>query len=164
MAFMRNDVNIMLLLLIVVSVILFTGFSVYYQTSFKKVSEEYQDKLNQLQSVTQELQTQREELNETYSLRLKAETDKNALDEKFQDAAGENDQLKNQNSNLQSDLSSTKANLVEKSAELDATKSLLEQTQIDLVRMTQSRDGYKADLQDVCGDYEAETGNEHRDC
>ncbi|MDP6265645.1 MAG: hypothetical protein QF584_02645, partial [Candidatus Woesearchaeota archaeon] len=76
MSFMKRDVNLGLLILIIVSIVLFSGFSVYYETSFKDVSLEYQEKLEQLSQVTKELVTKRQELNETYSLRVKAEQDK----------------------------------------------------------------------------------------
>jgi len=132
MAFMKRDVNIGLLILIIASIILFSGFSVYYQTTFKGVSLEYQQKLNQLGQVTQELATQKQALNETYSLRKKAETDKEALDVRYNDVRGENERISADNTNLRSEVSSTKSQLGEKTAQLDATKNLLSQTQASL--------------------------------
>jgi len=132
MAFMKRDVNLGLLILIVVSIVLFSGFSVYYQTTFKDVSLEYQNKLNQLGQVTKELSSKRLELNETYSLRVKAEEDKKVLDQRYKDASDENVQLSGDNTNLRSEVSSTKSQLGEKTAELDATKTLLAQTQSSL--------------------------------
>ena len=76
MTFMKKDVNFGLLVLIIVSILLFSGFSVYYQTTFKDVSLEYGEKLEQLSDVTNQLSSKRQELNETYTLRIKAETDK----------------------------------------------------------------------------------------
>ncbi len=165
MAFMRRDVNILLLVLVLVCAFLFTGFSVYYQTSFKNVSLEYQNKLDQLGKVTEELTTQREKLNETYSQRVKAETDRQALDVRYQDVNDENEGLKQDKSNLISDLSSSKKQLSEKTAELDATKRLLETTQNELLSTRVARDKYKRDWEDVCGDYTAlNNGDEHNNC
>lgn len=132
MAFMKKDVNLGLLVLIVVSIILFSGFSVYYQTTFKDVSLEYQNKLEQLGTVTQELSSKRQELNETYSLKLKAEKDRNVLDARYKDISDERDRLDDDNTKLQSELGTTKSSLAEKSAELGATKNLLSQTQSSL--------------------------------
>ena len=73
MTFMKRDVNVTLLALIVASVLIFSAFTVYYQTTFKGVSLEYKDKLEQLTAVTGELAVQKEKLNETYTLRIKAE-------------------------------------------------------------------------------------------
>jgi len=125
MAFMKRDVNFGLLILIIVSIVLFSGFSVYYQTTFKDVSLEYQNKLNQLGQVTKELSAKREELNETYSQRIKAEQDKEVLDQRYKDASDEN-------TVLHSELTSTKVQLAEKKSELGATKTLLSQTQSSL--------------------------------
>ncbi|MBU3896298.1 hypothetical protein KKG36_03245, partial [Patescibacteria group bacterium] len=80
---MKKDVNFGLLVLIIASIILFSGFSVYYQTTFKDVSLEYKEKLEQLSKVTTELSTQKQALNETYSLRIKAEQDKKTLDSRY---------------------------------------------------------------------------------
>ena len=107
MAFMKRDVKLGLLILIIVSIVLFTGFSVYYQTTFQDVSLEYQEKLQQLGDVTQELSSKRIELNETYSLRVKAEQDREVLDVRYKDVSDEN-------SGLRSEILSTKLELAEK--------------------------------------------------
>ena len=132
MAFMKKDVNLGLLVLIVAAVIVFSGFTVYYQTSFRDVSLDYKTKLGQLQQVTKELTTQKKELNETYSSKVKAEQDRKALDSSYREVSDENEQFKNDNSNLRSELSSTKSDLGEKTARLEATQNILAQTQVDL--------------------------------
>src|SRR3989339_845138 len=107
MAFMKKDVNLGLLVLIIAAIIVFSGFTVYYQTSFRDISLDYKTKLEQLQQVTKDLTTQKKELNETYSLRQKAGQDRKALDSSYREVSDENDQLKNDNSNLRSELGST---------------------------------------------------------
>ena len=157
MAFMRRDVNLGLLILIVVSIIVFSGFSVYYQTTFKGVSLDYQNKLEQLGKVTNELATQRVKLNETFSLRMKAEEDRKALDSRYKDVSDENERLESDKDSLQSEVSSTKSQLAEKSAELDATKNLLSQTQSTLSSIRSERDSLRSkrdrledDIKDLC--------------
>jgi chromosome segregation ATPase len=172
MAFMRRDVNLGLLILIITSIIVFSGFTVYYQTSFKDVSLEYKSKLEQLRKVTEELSAKRQELNETYSLRVKAEEDRKALDQRYRDVSDENERLKNDNSNLRSELSSTKSSLAEKKAELDATQILLSQTQANLAAanseissLRSKRDRLQRDLDEVCDAYTALNGGvEHPEC
>lgn len=164
MAFMKRDVNMGLLLIIIASIILFSGFSVYYQTNFKNVSMEYQTKLDQLSKVSEDLANQRQELNKTYSLRVKAEEDRKTLDERYQDVNEENERLRNDNSNLQSEVSSTKSQLGQKSAELESTKSTLDSTKIELVRAEAQRDTYKDRLDDVCDAYTSVAGTEHNKC
>ncbi len=165
MAFMRRDVNMGLLLLIIVSIVLFSGFSVYYQSSFKNVSLEYQNKLEQLSTVSDELTSQKAELNETYSLRLKAEQDRKALDTRYKDVTGENDQLIKDNANLKAEVSNTKNQLADKTAELDATKVLLARTQSDLSSANKQISRLKSDLDDVCDSYTSlNGGTEHDEC
>ncbi len=170
MAFMKKDVNLMLLILIIVSIVLFSGFSVYYQTTFKDISLEYQTKLEQLSKVTKELSTKRQELNETYSLRLKAEEDKKTLDQRYNDARDENERLSADNTNLRSEVSSTKSQLAEKSAELDATKNLLAQTQASLSAanseissLKAKRDNLEGDIDRICAKLVAAGGSDS-DC
>ena len=161
---MRRDVNLGLLLLILAAAVIFSGFSVYYQTTFKNVSLEYQNKLDQLNTVSQELLQQKEELNETYSLRIRAEQDRQALDTQFRDAADENEQLKDSVASLQTELGVTKSDLSSKTAELDATKNLLAQTQTDLDQANTRIAVLKNDLDEVCDDYETVAGSEHDEC
>ncbi|MBW2976557.1 hypothetical protein KY347_03875 [Candidatus Woesearchaeota archaeon] len=158
MAFMRKDVNFGLMILIAVSILLFAGFSVYYQTTFKSVSLEYKDKLEQLSQVTSELASQRQMLNETYTLRVKAEQDKETLDARYNEVRGENENLKDDNTNLRSEVSSVKSQLAEKSAELDVTKNLLSQTQASLSAansqissLKSKADNLEEDVERLCG-------------
>jgi len=165
MSFMKRDVNLGLLILIIVSIVLFSGFSVYYETSFKDVSLEYQEKLEQLSQVTKELVTKRQELNETYSLRVKAEQDKQTLDARYNEVRGENDQLSTDNTNLRSEVSSVKSDLAEKSAQLDVTRNLLAQTQSQLSSAKAERDKYRSRWDTVCDAYTSLNGGvEHDKC
>lgn len=163
MAFMRRDVNLALLLLIIVAILLFAGFSVYYQTTFKDISLEYKTKLEQLQQISGQLAEKREELNETYALRVKAEQDREVLDVRYRDVTDENSRLTTQVSLLQTEVSNAKSELSAKTSELDATKNLLATTQSKLSNAESQRDKYKADLNDVC-DALADAGGSHEEC
>ena len=163
MAFMKKDVNFGLLVLIIISIVVFSAFSVYYQTTFKEVSLEYQTKLEQLGAVTSELATQKQELNKTYSLKTKAEQDRQALDKQYKDVSDEN-------SALRSELIDTKSELAEKSAELDATENLLSQTQASLAAATSEVSSLKSrvsnlkdDIDRICAELIAAGGSDD-DC
>ncbi len=170
MSFMKKDVNLGLLILVVASIILFTGFSVYYQTTFKDISMDYKNKLDNLSKVTQDLATQKQKLNETYSLRVKAEQDIKTLDKNYREINDENEKLNSDNLNLRTEVSSTKSELGEKSAKLEATQSLLTQVQADLATTRSQRDAYKAERDsyhtkrdNVCV-YLTAQGLSHTDC
>ena len=62
---MKRDVNLGLLLLIVAALIMFSGFTVYYQTTFKNVSKSFEIKLKELDQLNTELESKRGQLNET---------------------------------------------------------------------------------------------------
>ena len=153
MAFMKRDVNIGLLILIIAAVVIFSSFSVYYQYTFKNVSLDYQNKLEQLGQVTTELSKQKQELNQTYSLRVKAEQDKNTLDVKYTEVRDENQQLSRDNTNLRLEVTSIKSELGEKTAQLEATQNLLASTQSELSKAESQRDSYKTRLDDVCSTF-----------
>lgn len=165
MAFMKRDVNIGLLILIIAAVIIFSSFSVYYQSTFKNVSLEYQNKLDQLGQITTELSKQKQELNQTYSLRTKAEEDKKTLDVKYTEVRDENQQLSGDNTNLRSEVSSAKSELAEKTVQLEATQNLLASTQSELGSVKAQRDSYKSRLDTLCAAYAPLNGGvEHDKC
>ena len=165
MTFMKKDVNLGLLVLIIASILLFSGFTVYYQTAFKDVSLEYQTKLEELGKVTQELTTRKQQLNKTYSLKVKAEQDRKTLDQIYKDVSGENENLKADNADLSAEVSSTKSELGEKTAQLETTQDILSQTQAELESTKAARDSYKTKWNAVCNDYKTlNAGVDHSKC
>ena len=93
MAIMKRDVNLGLLLLIAAALLMFSGFTVYYQTTFKNVSKSFEIKLNELEGVSKELEAKRGQLNETsVQLQLKKQKEE-SLSEQYVDVKSERDQL-----------------------------------------------------------------------
>ena len=89
MAAMKRDVNLGLLLLIVAALLMFSGFTVYYQTTFKNVSKSFEIKLRELEGVSNELEAKRGQLNETnVQLQLKKQKEED-LSKKFTDVRSE---------------------------------------------------------------------------
>ena len=126
MAFMRRDVNLGLLLLIAAALLMFSGFTVYYQTTFKNLSTTYKNQLNELDKVTKDLEAKRGLLNQT-STQLQLNTQKQQdLSKQFVDIKGERDQLVDDKNKLTADLTSTKATLAQTQASLTQTQSNLE--------------------------------------
>ena len=165
MAFMKKDVNVVLLVLIVVAILVFSGFTVYYQTTFRDVSLEYKNKLEQLQKVTSDLSAQKQQLNETYALRVKAEKDKKALDQSYKDLSDERNQLESDKATLETELITTKGDLAEKSAQLQSAQNQLASTVAELGIVKAQRDNYKADLAEVCDAYTVKNGGVlHEEC
>ncbi len=133
MAVMRRDVNIGLLLLIVATVIMFSGFTVYYQTTFKNISESYEAKLDELTKVTSDLELKRSLLNET-SLQLTVRQQReDELNQKYSDVRNERDTFENDKNKLTVELTQTKTELASSQSEVAQTKSKLASTESKLV-------------------------------
>ena len=123
MAYMKRNVNFGLILLIVATLLLFAGFTVYYQITYAGLSEEYQTKINELDALTASLLAEKTKLNETsYQLKIKAEREED-LSSKYDDMKSIKEQLERDKALLQEELSDTKSDLAQKSAELTATKN-----------------------------------------
>ena len=132
MAAMRRDVNLGLLLLIVAALLMFSGFTVYYQTTFKNLSTTYQNQLKDLEKVTKDLEAKRGALNETsVQLQLKKQKEED-LSLKFTDVRSERDQLETDKKKLEVDLASTKTSLSATLKELENTKTELDSTKSKL--------------------------------
>ena len=146
MAVMKKDVNLGLLLLIVAALLMFSGFTVYYQTTFKNVSKSFEIKIKELEGVSKELESKRGLLNETsIQLQLKQQKEED-LSAKFTDVRGERDQLTTDKKKLEGDLASTKANLASTSAQLANTQSQLAVTLTDLAKKTADLNNALSDI------------------
>ena len=125
MGVMKRDVNLGLLLLIVAALLMFSGFTVYYQTTFKNVSKSFEIKIKELEVITNELEAKRGALNETsIQLQLKKQKEED-LSTKFTDVRSERDKLDADKKKLELELASTKTNLASTTAKLSETQSLL---------------------------------------
>ena len=71
MAIMKRDVNFGLFILIIATLIVFAGFSTYYQKSFKNITSDYEAKLAELNEITTTLETKKAELASTSEEREK---------------------------------------------------------------------------------------------
>ena len=60
MAFMRRDINLGLLLLIAAALLMFSGFTVYYQTTFKNVTKSYETQIKALDAITKQRETKKQ--------------------------------------------------------------------------------------------------------
>ncbi len=125
MPIMKRDVNFGLLLLIVAALLMFSGFTVYYQTTFKNVSKNFETKIKELESVSQELESKRGQLNETsLQLQLRKQQEE-GLSKKFVETESERSRLESDKKKLEVELANTKASLASTAAKLAETQSQL---------------------------------------
>ena len=146
MAVMKRDVNLGLLLLIIAAILMFSGFTVYYQTSFKNLSKTYQNQLNDLGKVTKDLEAKRGALNETsVQLQLKQQKEE-SLSKKYVETESQRSQLETDKKKLEVDLAGTKASLASTSAQLANTQSQLDQRLVELSQKITQIDNLNAKI------------------
>lgn len=125
MAFMKKDVNFFLFILVVATLIIFAGFTTFYQTTIKNISTEYSTRISELDDVTTKLTTEKEKLDQTtQQLKVKAEREKD-LSGRYETIRGLKEQLEKDKATLESELSKTKSELGQKKAELDSAQNEL---------------------------------------
>ena len=143
MGYIKKNVNIFLLLLLIISLGVMASLTTYYQFTYKNLSMSYGDKLNQLNQLNYNLTDQKAQLKELND-ELAVKSDVN---QKF-DVLYTN--ISDYNSKLTSDLDSTRADLIntlqklkQSEADLETAKSQLDSTKAALKTQTQ----YSADLE-----------------
>ncbi len=153
MAFMKRDVNLGLFFLIVAAVILFSGFTVYYQTTLKNISSTYTKKVNDLELITKDLEVKRGLLSDTnVQLQLRKQKEED-LSKKYVDIRTERDQFESDKKKLQSDLTSSKGELAESllkvsnlQDQLTETINALQETRVKLVNSESTVANLKSEI------------------
>ena len=125
MGFITKNANTVLLFLILVSAAALVGATVFFQINFEKINTEYNQKVQQLQVISKELETQQAILNKIKSeLSLKTEREEE-LGEKFTEVRETKEELETQKEKLEL----SKEQLED---ELESTESILRSTESEL--------------------------------
>jgi len=120
MAFMKQNVNLGLLLLIIVVMISFTGFTVFYQKAFEGLSQDYTKRVGEVRNLVSTLQSEKDRLNQTsYQLKLKEEREQ-SLSEKYTELNAIKEGLVEEKSRLTGELLSTRNQLTQAQADAAA--------------------------------------------
>ncbi|MFQ5621320.1 MAG: hypothetical protein ACE5FT_05755 [Candidatus Nanoarchaeia archaeon] len=158
MAYITRNANLILLFCIVLSLTFLVGSSVFYQTNLSKLNIQYDQKVQDLDQITKELNTKIRILDQVKKdLKLKAEREE-SFTSKYTEIRGEKDALESEKKSLTSEKESlesqlTTANEAKKKAE---AQTAFEQAQnqeltINLNRAEDRADEYE-DLYDSCRD------------
>lgn len=163
MSFITKNANMILLFLIMLSAVSLVGATVFFQMNFEKINTEYNQKLQQLQVVSKELQTQQALLDKIKSeLNLKSEREEQ-LGERFTEVKSTAEQLETQKQQLEtskeqleSELENTEGLLTSTRVELEAKKDVIDtltgendKLEAQLNVCENKRDDYK-DEKDAC--------------
>lgn len=136
MAIMRKDVNFVLFILIIVTLLAFVGFSTYYQKTFKNVSTEYRQKISELDEVSSSLQVAQTNLSKTSrELRVKAEREED-LSKKYIDVKDERDVFERNFLDTREQLTDTIEELENKKSEIDTANAKISDLNSEVSTLT----------------------------
>ena len=126
-AIIKKDVNIGLLILIVATLIMFTSFTVYYNSTFKNISNSYDKKLEELKQVTEDLKVKRTLLNQTSQQLDLNEKKVEEFDVKFTEVRGDRDKFEAESTKLGNELSIKSGQLDQAYTDLEAKQAALDE-------------------------------------
>ncbi|MBS3175784.1 hypothetical protein J4457_00955 [Candidatus Woesearchaeota archaeon] len=125
MGYINQNANLVLLFLLVLSVTVLVGATVYYQGNFSSINEEYNHKLESLQKLEKELTQKSSVLNKTREeLVLKSERE-SEFTEQFTEIRSQKEVLEGERSKLTSEKESLEG-------QLDAAQEGLRESQAEL--------------------------------
>ncbi len=134
MPILKRDVNFVFFVIIIGTVISFAGFTAYYQSSFKNVSEEYTTKIAELNKVTKDLFEKKSILTQTTEALNETKEKVEEKEVLYSELRDERDTLRNERDFLKEDLFKTKTNLAQTAEQLSAANVQIQ----DQVRKIQS--------------------------
>lgn len=100
MRFLKADVDLRLLILILVILTVFVGSSIYYQNKIEILQREYDEKVEHLKMLEEKLLLKEEKLNEITELKGLVEKDKEVLEISYLSLQSENQNLEVEKTNL----------------------------------------------------------------
>ena len=94
MKFLKADINLGLLALILAILIVFVSFNVYYQNKIKDMQKDYDKKIGNLNAIEEKLLSKEKKLNEISELKETIKKDKETLEIGYLSLLSENQNLK----------------------------------------------------------------------
>lgn len=132
MAYMRKNINFVLLFIIMIIIGSFVALTTYYQTTYKNLTISYGEKVDDLQTISRNLLSNQQRLNETYSQLQVKQQDVSKFDALYSNLTNENKRLGTELSSTKSDLTKTKSDLGSAQDKLYSTETKLASTQQEL--------------------------------
>ncbi|MBI2135410.1 hypothetical protein HYU09_05445 [Candidatus Woesearchaeota archaeon] len=93
--FLKKDVNMGLLFIVLLAVIMFVFSSVFYNKSINGMQEDYGKKVENLQEIEKRLMAKEERINELLKSKDLMEKDKEILEKSYLEIESENQDLRN---------------------------------------------------------------------
>ncbi len=161
MGFITKNANVILLFLILLSAASLVGATVFFQVNFERINTEYNQKLQQLQSVSKELETQQALLNKIKGELTVKVAREEELGEKFTEVKETKEQLETQKvqlerskEQLENELESTEGILRSTQTELDAKKDVITTLTGENTKLSQKLNVCENERDDAERDYD----------
>lgn len=161
MVLIKKDVNRILLFLVILPIILFSGFSIYYYNQLQNISTEFNKSKEMLLSTAG--QAVRESYNETIQLKESFQKDREALEKGYSDLNAENQQLAINNEKLKAELDSTKSELEDYKSKFGILEQRFKELQENLIKANEELGKLKSRVRILCKKLE-EAGSSDESC
>ncbi len=146
MPYMRKNVNLILLLLIVVAMLGVAGLTSYYHTSYRKLSVQHNTKLQELATLNVALQQNKSELNRTITELTLRKQEVRRFDVLYENLTDVNEGLEGDLKQTRTELVSTITRLKATEADLKASDEALTKKKAEADRLNEEIVGYRKSI------------------
>ena len=150
MAFLKKDMNLKLVFLILALVVAIAIFSTFYQTKLKDISTEYENKTEALEKITAKAVSEEAKVQEISQISEKVQKDKGAIEKSYTELKNENEALKTDKNNLQEELAKTKSELQDKIDKFNLLQNRFNQVEESLIEANDEISRLAAKIRNLC--------------
>ena len=150
MAYIQKNVNFLLILLFLAVVTAFIGFTTYYQTTYRNLSSEYNERVTELESAQNNISLQDANIRETATeLQLRV-ADKTKFENLYTELVAEKNKLDKDLAQTRGSLASSQSELATTKSELGTAKTDLSKTKDDLENALSRESSLRSELNALC--------------
>jgi chromosome segregation ATPase len=139
MSFLKRNVNLGLLFLIIIVSASFVSMGLYYNENYGTLANNYNIKLEHLQSVTENLTSAKARIDQTTSVLKIKEEDETELNKRYNELRDENEDLKQRNAGLDADLKEKTSELSTKTSDLADAKTRIAVLEEEIVKLERDK-------------------------
>ena len=159
MAFLKKDINLRLIFLILALIITITGFSIFYQNKFKNISTDYENKTKQLEKITAKAVSEESKSQELSQQQENIRQDKEALESRYNEITSENQAPKKDLDSIRLELGRTKSELADKTSMFSLLQTRFDQVEESLVKANDEISRLSAKVKELCSELESAGGS-----
>lgn len=163
LAFLKKDMNLKLIFLILALIIAIAGFSIFYQNKFKGISTDYENKTQQLEKITAKAVSEEAKVQEISQQQENIKQDKEALESRYNEITSENQALKKDLDSIRLELEKTKSELADKTSMFNLLQTRFDQVEGSLIKANDEISMLSAKVKELCSELES-AGKSNDEC